>query len=161
MLGIINKYLYKGIYWLTAGFSILFFAMVCLNVFTRYVLRSPILASIELSRIFFVWACFLAAGITFYKGEHIVISFVADLFPPRIKKIINLTVQFLMMLFLAVLGYWSVEVVIRLWNTKFPILGISQSWLYAPLALISLIMFLFCLEMIGKATKYLKAAINA
>lgn len=138
---------------MTAGFSMLFFMMVCLNVFTRYVLRTPILASIELSRIFFVWACFLAAAITYYKGEHIVISFVTDLLPPIFKKLVNILIQLLIILFLAGLSYWSVEVVIQLWNTEFPILGISQSWLYVPVSLISGIMLLFSLEMMVKLFK--------
>lgn len=148
MLVNINKYLFKGLYWLTASFSFLFFIMVCLNVFTRYVLKIPILASIELSRIFFVWACFLAAGITFYKGEHIVISFITDLIPSSARKLISLVTHSLMILFLTGISYWSMEVVIKIWNTEFPILGISQSWLYVPLVLTSLIMLSFNFEMI-------------
>lgn len=153
MLKKFNNHLFKSLYWLTAGFSMLFFIMVCLNVFTRYVLRTPILASIELSRIFFVWACFLAAAITFYKGEHIVISFITDLLPPILKKMIGLLINLLTILFLSGLTYWSMEVVIQLWNTEFPILGISQSWLYIPVSLVSGIMLLFSLEMFVKLLK--------
>ena len=153
MIGIINKYLYRGVYWLTALTSFLFFIMVCLNVFTRYVLKTPILSSIELSRIFFVWACFLAAGITFYKNGHIVISFVTDPIPTGLRKLINVIIQILIMLFLTGISYWSIEVVLKIWNTEFPILGVSQSWLYIPLTLISMIMLLFNIEMILQTLK--------
>ena len=127
--------------------------MVCLNVFTRYVLKTPILSSIELSRIFFVWACFLAAGITFYKNGHIVISFVTDPIPTGLRKLINVIIQILIMLFLTGISYWSIEVVLKIWNTEFPILGVSQSWLYIPLTLISMIMLLFNIEMILQTLK--------
>jgi len=153
LIGIINKYLYRGVYWLTALTSFLFFIMVCLNVFTRYVLKTPILSSIELSRIFFVWACFLAAGITFYKNGHIVISFVTDPIPTGLRKLINVIIQILIMLFLTGISYWSIEVVLKIWNTEFPILGVSQSWLYIPLTLISMIMLLFNIEMILQTLK--------
>lgn len=131
---------------MTALFSFLFFIMVCLNVFTRYVLKTPILASIELSRIFFVWSCFLAAAITFYQKGHIVISFVSDRIPPKPRKWISFVIETLVVIFFTGLFVWSVEVVVRIWNSEFPILGISQSWLYAPLSIVSVVMLLFSLE---------------
>jgi TRAP-type C4-dicarboxylate transport system permease small subunit len=146
LLGIINKYLYKIIYWLTALLSFLFFIMVCINVFSRYLLKTPILASIELSRIFFIWSCFFAAGITFYRQGHIVISFITDLIPSPVRKWTGFIIEMLTAVFFAGLLIWSVEVVVRIWNSEFPILGISQSWLYVPLAVISAIMLLFSIE---------------
>jgi TRAP-type C4-dicarboxylate transport system permease small subunit len=122
--------------------------MVCLNVFTRYVLKTPILASMELSRIFFIWACFLAAGLTFYRQAHIVISFVTDLMPAFVRRVTGLVVHLFMILFLAGISYWSMEVVVQLWNTEFPILEISQSWLYLPVTLSSVIMLSFNLEIL-------------
>jgi TRAP-type C4-dicarboxylate transport system permease small subunit len=120
--------------------------MVCLNVFTRYVLKAPIIASIELSRILFVWSCFLAAGITYYKKGHIVISFLFEKFSVYGKKVIRISIYILSMLFFGLLTVWSIQVVHLIWNTEFPILGISQSWLYLPLPLSSLIMLFFSIE---------------
>lgn len=57
------------------------------------------------------------------------------------------------MLFLTGISYWSIEVVLKIWNTEFPILGVSQSWLYIPLTLISMIMLLFNIEMILQTLK--------
>jgi TRAP-type C4-dicarboxylate transport system permease small subunit len=128
--------------------------MVCLNVFTRYVLKTPILVSIELSRIFFIWSCFFAAGITFYQKGHIVISFISDLIPTRPRKWIGFLIEVLTVVFFAGLFVWSVEVVFRIWNSEFPILGISQSWLYAPLSIISAIMLLFSIERISALLKF-------
>ena len=146
MIKKLNQYVYRILYWSTAISAITFFLMVCINVFTRYVLKTPIIASIELSRIFFVWSCFLAAGITYYKKGHIVISFVFDKFSERGKKILALSLHLLSLVFFTLITYWSVEVVYLIWNTEFPILGITQSWLYLPVPFISLIMFLFSLE---------------
>ncbi|MBR9998976.1 MAG: TRAP transporter small permease [Cyclobacteriaceae bacterium] len=146
MLPKINKYLFKSIYWLTALFSFLFFIMVCLNVFTRYVLKTPILVSIELSRIFFVWSCFFAAGITLYKQGHIAISFITDLIPSRGRRMIGFITEALTVVFFTGIHAWSVEVVVKIWKSEFPVLGISQSWLYVPLALISFVMLLFSIE---------------
>ena len=144
----INKYIFNSAYWLTAFFAFLFFIMVCLNVFTRYVLKSPILASIELSRIFFVWACFFAAGITFHRRGHIAISFITDLMPVVLQRWIGLIIESLTLVFIAGILIWSAEVVIRIWHSEFPILGISQSWLYVPLTIVSSFMLFSSLEKI-------------
>ena len=120
--------------------------MVCINVFTRYVLKTPFIASIELSRVFFVWACFLAAGITYYKKGHIIISFIYDKFSERVKKWVSITLNILSILFFALITLWSTEVVILIWNTEFPILGISQSWLYMPVPITTLLMYIFSIE---------------
>ncbi len=141
-----NNFSYKALYWATAFSSITFFLMVCINVFTRYVLKTPFIASIELSRIFFVWACFLAAGITYYKKGHIVISFIYDKLSESAKKWISIAINILSILFFALITVWSIEVVILIWNTEFPILGISQSWLYIPVPFTSLLMFLFSIQ---------------
>jgi TRAP-type C4-dicarboxylate transport system permease small subunit len=146
----LNVYFYNALYWATAFTAILFFLMVCINVFTRYILKTPFIASIELSRIFFVWSCFLAAAITYYKKGHIVISFMYDKLPDKSKVLLSITVNLLSILFFMLIFIWSTEVVVLIWNTEFPILGISQSWLYIPVPIASLVMFMFSLEFLNE-----------
>ena len=153
MIKKLNHHFYTFLYWATAASAILFFLMVCLNVFTRYVLRAPIIVSIELSRILFVWSCFLAAGITYYKKGHIVISFLFEKFSNNGKKIIRISIYILSILFFTLLTALSIEVVFLIWKTEFPILGISQSWLYIPVPLSSLIMLSFSIEFLIESTQ--------
>jgi TRAP-type C4-dicarboxylate transport system permease small subunit len=56
-------------------------------------------------------------------------------------------------LFFALLTGWSAEVVYLIWNTEFPILRISQSWLYIPVPISSLIMLFFNIEFLIEAVK--------
>jgi len=120
--------------------------VVTLAVLTRYVFKVPILGSVELSRLLFIWACFLAAALCYYQKSHIAITFIADRLPAKAQRVLHTFLHGLSILFFGTLFYASLEVMRALWVSDLPMLGISQGWLYVPLPLMSLIMLLYALE---------------
>lgn len=146
MIRIINSYNRKILYGLTVGSSISFFAFTLLNVGIRYLFQKPILEGIEWSRLGFIWACFMAAALAFDRGVHIAFTFLTDRLPRAIVAPIHLVVDGAVLLLLAILVLTGSQVVMDLWPTHFPISGLSQGYLYLPVPIAGLSMFLFGLE---------------
>jgi C4-dicarboxylate transporter, DctQ subunit len=142
----INKHVERAVYWLTALSTFLFILFVILGVVTRYLTKTPLFASIELSRLFFVWACFFAASLCYQRNAHIAISFLVDRLPWRLEKGISLAIQFITIAFFIVIFKESLQVVFLLRNTHLPLTGLSQSWFYMPLPVASLLFSLFAAE---------------
>ena len=68
-----------GVSWLTALLTVSFTLIVFISVLSRYVFDFSILASGEMSKLLFVWSCFLAATIAYKKQVHIRFEFASTL----------------------------------------------------------------------------------
>lgn len=141
----VNQQIEKLLCGLTALFSMCFFGIVLVSILVRRAGFS-IDASIELSRLFFVWSCFMAAAITFRRKAHVGFSSLYDRLPLRWQGRFSLLVHGLILIFMELVLVQSTVVVLKLWPTRLPMLGISQSWLYLPLPICSVFMVLFVLE---------------
>jgi len=143
---ILNRTFDKFLFISIALSSFSFFIIVILGVFSRYVLKAPMLSSIELSRLFFVWSCFLAAALTYRKKAHVQIEFIYTKLPSALRKVILVALHFLILAFWVMILYQSIVVTVLLWPSRLPMLQISQSWFYVPLPLISLILICYTME---------------
>ncbi len=146
MLVKLNRFVHRCLYWTTAGTCALFLVMVLLSVLTRYVFKSPLLGSVELSRIFFLWSCFTGAALCYRQQSHIAITFLTDRLPPRLSRLLSVGLYAFQLPFLFVLGYSSIQVVNLLYPTELPMLNASQALLYLPVPVCVLCLVLFCLE---------------
>jgi TRAP-type transport system small permease protein len=147
----INLLIERTIFWMTACSTLIFVVFVLLSVITRYLTKTPILGSIEMSRLFFVWACFLAASLGYRRNIHIAITFIVDKLPQQWIRIIDIFIHSITVVFFAVIFKESLVVVKLLWFTHLPLSGLSQSWLYLPVPFLSLVIILFAIE---KATHH-------
>ncbi len=142
----LNRFFDKLLYVGTAISSISFFVIVIIAVASRYVFKSPILASIEISRLLFVWSCFLAAALTYRRGAHVSITYIFDKFPKRLQRGITVLLHVLILVFMAIVFYQSIIVTRLLWPSRLPMLQISQSWFYIPVPIIAMIIISYTLE---------------
>lgn len=136
----------KLLFWLTALSSMVFFVVICLNVLVRYVLNTPILGSIEISRLSFVWSAFLASALAYRGKSHIAITFLLDRLPGQIQAFVKIIIYTVTWVFFLLLLFYSIEVTVALKNTYFPVMQISQTWLYLPLPFISIIILGYTTE---------------
>ncbi len=139
-----DKLLYLG----TALSSLSFFIIVIIAIASRYLFKAPILASIEMSRLLFVWSCFLAAALTYRRGAHVSITYIFDKFPKPLQRGITLLLHLLTLTFMAIVLYHSIIVTGLLWPSRLPMLQISQSWFYLPVPLISIVMMSYTIELL-------------
>jgi len=144
----LNRFFDRILYASTAVFSIAFFIIVIIAVSSRYIIKAPILASIELSRLFFVWSCFLAAAITYRRKAHVAITFVFNKFPPQLQKAVQLFNYSIILIFSGIVFYYSIFVTQLLWRSELPMLEISQSWFYVPVPLVFICILSYTIEFI-------------
>ena len=134
------------LFWSVALSAFLFFSVVVVAVLTRYVLKTPILASIELSRLFFVWSCFLAAALTYRRRAHVGFELLYERFPAGARTAISMGIYVLIIAFSSLLVYQGLIVNRLLWLTDLPMLQWSQSWFFVPVPLVGLFFILYTLE---------------
>jgi TRAP-type C4-dicarboxylate transport system permease small subunit len=126
-------------------FFSLIFSIMLLQIFFRYVLDSPLVWTEELCRYLFIWICFLGWTIALKRGSHIRISFVIERMPWRLRKIILILLQFLILFFLLQLIRLGIAMVQRSFSV--PTITLFFSWAYVYLAapISAIIMFLYSL----------------
>ncbi|MEM1134985.1 MAG: TRAP transporter small permease [Bacteroidota bacterium] len=146
------------LYWLTALSAGLFFVVIILGVLARYVTQSPLLWSIEIARLLFVWSCFLAAALAYRKKAHIAIGLLVDKFSPNWQMQLEVIRQVMVIFFMLLIFYASSETIFRLWFSKLPVLGISQAWFYIPVPLSALSIISFSFEAMLRSTSTAKPA---
>ena len=141
--------------WVLVPVGIGFIAIVFLGVLTRYVFHAPIISSIELARIGFVWATFLGAAICFKSERHTQFLFLLDRLQGRgkagMKSAID-AVALALFLFLSWEGVWMVRAV---QDTYFPALAWSQLWLYAPLPIAAVLMLVHAVAFLARDIRLL------
>jgi len=114
--------------------------IVFFEVLMRYVFRAPLITSVELARLGFVWSCFLGAALGVKRGSHIRFIFFLEKCGPVGGALLQLGVSLLCTAFFGFLVVKGVDMTQRVYETFFPALGFSQLWLYLPLPLSAVIM---------------------
>jgi len=114
--------------------------IVFFEVLMRYVFRAPLITSVELARLGFVWSCFLGAALGVKRGSHIRFVFFLEKCPGIWRALLQVGVSLLCTAFFAFMLLKGVDMTQRVYDTFFPALGFSQLWLYVPLPLSATIM---------------------
>lgn len=123
---------------LTAGFTVLIFA----TVLSRYVFDFSILFSQGVSKLLFIWACFFAATVTYKRNAHIRLEF-AESFLGRNGVILSeILIHLLSLVFFGLIFIKSISYISQIWETYFPLIGISQGWIYVSVLISSVVFFL-------------------
>jgi TRAP-type C4-dicarboxylate transport system permease small subunit len=112
-----------------------FIFIVFLGVLARYVFQAPIITSVELARIGFVWSAFLGAAICLKGERHTQFLFLLDRLVGRPRRTVTAAIDLISVGFFLLLVPKGLEMVRAVQDTYFPALGWSQLWLYLPLPL--------------------------
>jgi len=144
---------------LIEGFGVLILIfmviIVLLQVFTRYVLGSPLLWTEELSRVSLIWITFLSAVILFTQDKHIkieVISFKKNYF---LYSLVNFIVEIGKLIVVLILAFYGPIMMKLTWGSLLPASQISRGiFIYGALSLAGIVMLLDWIWMIiGKVKK--------
>ena len=95
----LSNFFYKITYWAGATLLSLIFFMMLLQIFCRYALNRALSWPEETSLIFFSWVVFLGASLAVKDREHVGINFVIDLFPIRLKNMIHVLIDSMVVFF--------------------------------------------------------------
>lgn len=117
--------------WITVALLVIMTVLVLYQVFTRYVLSSPVAFTEELVRYSLIWVSFIAGTYAFLERQHMALTLVRDRLPARSRRglIIGIDVLILVLAVL-VLGVGGA---VLAWGSRGDIsalLGISRGLVY-------------------------------
>jgi TRAP-type C4-dicarboxylate transport system permease small subunit len=119
--------------WLLVPVVLFFAGLLIVSVISRYVFQLPIVTSVELTRITFVWATFLGISAGVKRGVHVrVIAFVR-MFPASVQGLTVYLVHGSFLAFGVLMAWQGWTLTLRMLPTTFPTLGVTQAWLYGVL----------------------------
>jgi TRAP-type transport system small permease protein len=108
-------------------------ADVAVQVFFRYVIQNPPTWTEELARFLFVWQIFLAAGLAFGRGAHIVVDALLLVLPRGGQRIVAMVSQTLVLGFLCVLVWQGVNMTRLTSDTTSTAMNLNMGVVYAAL----------------------------
>lgn len=123
--------------WSTVALLVIMTALVLYQVFTRYVLSSPVAFTEELVRYSLIWVSFIAGTYAFLGRQHMALTLLRDRFPARSRRVLIIGIDVLILvLAVLVLGVGGAFLA---WGSRGDIsalLGISRGLVYliVPLA---------------------------
>jgi TRAP-type C4-dicarboxylate transport system permease small subunit len=84
-----------------------FAGLLLVNVMMRYLLNAPIYYADELAIYTLIWMAFLAISVTIARGDMIALTFLAELAVPRVRFVLQLCVDLLVLAMCVVLAWTS------------------------------------------------------
>lgn len=127
------RFLYDHLEEIISGSTFIVMVVITIvNVFTRYFGNFVLSSSEELARYCFLWMTFFGAALCTKKGHHIVIDFLIINTSKSIQFVMNCIVDIIVIIFIAILGYYSWELAFRT-TTATSTLGIPLSYILYPI----------------------------
>lgn len=129
--------------------GVVMLASIILLVFLSAVMRSikyPIVWSVDLAQLLFVWISMLGADIALKRKAHVGVDLITKNFPARLRNIITLATYILCILFLAFIAYYGLILCFTNYLRKYQTLQISYSYGTAAVPVGSVLMILTIIE---------------
>lgn len=118
---------------------------VFMAVIYRYVLNDPLGFSFGLSTFLLCWMLFLALPLAYKHGYHIAMDSILELLPAKIKFLIQLGVNLVIIVILGIMAYYGFKLT-AFTGMVLQDLNIPESWLYASLPIGCSLTVLYILE---------------
>src|SRR5699024_9713001 len=126
------------------GFFMLVLVVVTIaQVVARFVIGQPLIWSDELARFILIWMVFIGAAIVSYDDKHLSVELFQEKMSPKVKLITSLLMRALILVFLAVTIYSSIDLVKVSHYTKSGALEIPFSYCRVAITLGSALIFIF------------------
>ncbi|SES26420.1 TRAP transporter small permease [Salipaludibacillus aurantiacus] len=113
------------------------------QVFSRFVLNSPFIWADELSRFLLVWMVFIGVGAVSFDDRHLAVNLFQEMMSPKVKLISDIIMRGIIIIFLIVVAYTSIDIVVAAHNSSTGALSIPFSFwrVAAPVGAVLMIVF--------------------
>lgn len=109
--------------------------MVAGQVFFRYALSSSIDSADELSRLFFIWAMFMAIPHGIKLGVHVGIDILVRRFSAGVQDVLFRSMSVVSALLMVLVFYFTIFVTADKWQEMMPTLQLTAAVYYIPILL--------------------------
>jgi TRAP-type C4-dicarboxylate transport system permease small subunit len=116
-------------------FLLVFFISILIQITTRY-LGISVIWTEEMANYSFIWAIFMGAAIMVNRKEHFTFDILQKKLTPKYRIVLSLIIDSLLVVFNALLFYYSIEILERFWNynwTSLPFLKMGYVWIAIPI----------------------------
>jgi TRAP-type transport system small permease protein len=118
---------------LASALLIFTFAVVALQIVTRFIFRDPLFWTEEAARYAFVWIVALGASAAVTSRTHITMDIISMMLPPRTRLILRLVLDVMVLAALLLLAWYGFFGTLRANNVMSIAIGVPESWLYGAL----------------------------
>ena len=121
--------------------------IVSLQVFNRFVLKTPLAWSEDLAMLLFQWVVFLGAALGVKRLRHFGIELVVRKFPERVRHWVELltpAVMAIVALVMIVQG-WTLLTFNR--NRTFPTMDLTYTWAFLPIPLAGVLILIYLVQL--------------
>jgi len=124
--------------------------VVTIQILSRYIFSAPLGWSEEVTRYLFIYMVFLSASVGIRTHLHIGVDILTDYLSSNSKKLLELIVNIIIVLFLLIVTYYGSILSIINMNQLSPSLGMPIGLFYAAIPIGSILGILFTIESIFK-----------
>jgi len=148
LLNTVSNYIDKVAKIIVVISGIIMLISLSLGVFTRYVLKDPLIWTEEIARFCMLWLTFNGASIIMKKKELINFIFLFNMFPKKAREVLKIFFITCIMIFLFVFLYIGYEALIINAEAKASAPGIALFWPSLGLYIGAIFMFIHSVEML-------------
>jgi TRAP-type C4-dicarboxylate transport system permease small subunit len=120
---------------------------VSLQVFNRFVLKTPLAWSEDLAMLLFQWVVFLGAALGVKRLRHFGIELVVRKFPERMRHWVELATP-------AVMAVVALVMIVQGWtlvgfnrNRTFPTMDLTYTWAFLPIPLAGVLILIYLVQL--------------
>jgi TRAP-type transport system small permease protein len=133
--------------WLAFALFWLLAFIVFLQFFTRYILNDSLAWTEEIARYGLMALTFIGAAMVTRRNSHIAVVLLTELLPNGPARLLRAAIDLIMLVFLALLAYFSVLIVQRMQFQRMTVIDLPMSLVYGA---VSVGCFLMLFRQIGR-----------
>ena len=120
---------------------------VSLQVFNRFVLKTPLAWSEDLAMLLFQWVVFLGAALGVKRLRHFGIELVVRKFPERMRHLVELLTPAAMAIvaLVMIVQGWTILTFNR--NRTFPTMDLTYTWAFLPIPLAGVLILIYLVQL--------------
>ena len=92
------------------------------------VFRKPLVWSVDMAQLLFIWVCFIGADLAMLNDKHIGVDMLTNLMPERVRKGVKLFSNLLAIIFLGLIAAYGAYLAVINVNDQFSGMELSHSW---------------------------------
>jgi TRAP-type C4-dicarboxylate transport system permease small subunit len=120
--------------------------LVIAEIALRNLAGTSLIVTDELSRYLMIWTAMLTATLLVYEDGHLRLTFLTDVLPPVVARIVHVVADLVVLCFLALLVAASLMLMPSVREQNTVTLGVSMVWFHAALPICGALMFVLTLR---------------
>lgn len=134
-------------YWLSISIIACLTLLIFIQVILRYIFSTPIIWSHEIASGLLIWITFLGAGVLTRRGQHLRVDIVFNMFPEKMKFIVDRVFKILILIFSVFIIFYSYQLFNQQLNQLIGSLRVARAYYFSlPVLLFGVSIFIYMLE---------------